>query len=421
MQARQRPRLAVQTESLVRDFGAAACKARRHLRRNVTTPRAAHDSESLSPCRRHREERPWGRDEPSDESVAMRLQLSALVVVSILVSALAACSASEFDEYMSAAEAAATAGDWLEAFDRYTDALELRPQDEGASAGAHQTATQLAGEVPLASISGEVRLLRWLESTGRLDDAVRLLDASVVKISSGSAPMGSPGGRADEQPQREVYLDAFAIDRYEVTNAQYARFIAATGEAAPPYWTDGTYPAATAMHPVVGVSWRQADTYCNSVGKRLPTEAEWERACRGPDSSDYPWGDEWLPDAANVTQHVLGSLDGAWAFLTSTTAPGLLPVGDPKAGVSGFGVCNLAGNASEWVADWYDANAYSILSDVNPIGAGPEWNHSLRGGAWLFRQDDAALLTDKSRCAFRNSSHMGADPRVGFRCASSTS
>jgi len=112
--------------------------------------------------------------------------------------------------------------------------------------------------------------------------------------------MGSNSGRADERPQHAVYLDAFDLDRYEVTHVRYQRFLQATGRRPPPYWSDDDYPAGQSDYPVVGVSWDDADAYCAWAGKRLPTEAEWEKACRGTDGRVYPWGNLWEPRRANV-------------------------------------------------------------------------------------------------------------------------
>ncbi len=240
----------------------------------------------------------------------------------------------------------------------------------------------------------------------------------MVLIPGGRAVMGSESGRPDEQPVRDVSLDPFWIDRYEVTNEQYAAFVAAVAGRPPVYWSDGAVPLGAARLPVVGVSWPEAQAYCAWVEKRLPTEAEWERACRGSAGLTFPWGDAWDPAAANVTMVPLRDPDDAWAWLASPAgAPAALEVVGSRPDVSPEGVCDLGGNAAEWVADWYDSAAYSRLPDANPVGDGPPWNHSVRGGAWLFRHDDADLMVDTSRCAARNSSHSADDPRVGFRCA----
>ncbi len=347
---------------------------------------------------------------------ALRPALALIVAIALSAS----CGAiSEAERHAQDGRAAVAAGDWAQAFTNYRAAWEENPTLEETRIGLYAAVNELVAQVPGLAVETEVALLRWLEQHGRWDQLRAVLDASVVEVPASTAMMGTAGGRLNEQPARQVDLDTFTIDRYEVTNLQYAAFAESTGELPPVYWSDGTFPVGTATHPVVGVSWRQADTFCAAAGKRLPTEAEWERACSGLDALTYPWGNEWNPAHLNVTLHPLASPDDAWPWLTGQLgAPASLGrVGEPLAGASPFGVCNLAGNASEWVADWYDLNAYAVLGDVNPIGDGPPWNRSVRGGSWLFRHDDPELLIEQGRCAFRNSSHSADDPRVGFRCA----
>lgn len=259
-------------------------------------------------------------------------------------------------------------------------------------------------------------------------------DADVVRVPAGEFVMGSDSGRSDERPQHPVYLDAFEIDRDEVTNAQYWRFLKYTGRTSPRYWSGGDYPMGQANYPVVGVSWDDADAYCAWAGKRLPTEAEWERSCRGPSTSSgdariYPWGDAWDAMRANVDVSVhaahpdaaeLLQWDDAWALLRATPAPralGLRPIGSFPESASPYGVMDLVGNASEWVADWYNWSDYSAMPAQNPRGLGPPWNHSVRGSAWYDPQGAKGWAQEQSRCSARNSSHETQDPRTGFRCA----
>ncbi len=354
----------------------------------------------------------------------MPTRRTASIVAMVLMALAAGCAADDLtDRHLTAGDAAAAAGDWIAAFDEYLLAAEAAPDHEAARVGLDTAADRLTAMVPGLPVAEEVQLLRWLEEQDRLSDVAAVLNASVVSIRSGWTEMGSSTGRPDEQPARPVYLDAFAIDRYEVTNLQYAAHLRQTDERAPIYWIDGAYPAGAATQPVVGVSWQQAASYCTSMGKRLPTEAEWERACRGEDGLDYPWGEQWEAANLNTTLMPLKDPDEAWTWLASpANAPAQLrSVGDPVGGASIDGVCNLAGNAAEWVADWYHRDAYSTLERVNPLGTEPQWNHSIRGGAWLFRHDDPDLLVKQGRCMFRNSSHSAADPRVGFRCATGPS
>lgn len=281
-------------------------------------------------------------------------------------------------------------------------------------------------------IESETNRLRQLAS---IDDPglADLLDGSVIYIGSGDFLMGSNDGRPDEYPQRSVYLDAFEIGRYEVTNAQYWRFIKATERMPPPYWSEGEYPPGQADYPVVGVSWEDADAYCKWVGKRLPTEAEWEKACRGADGRIYPWGNTWDSGLANV--YLSGSTlpltdlngsqpatrDSVWKSLLATPSSpgelGLRPVGSYPRGASSYGVMDLVGNTSEWVSDWYNWSDYSEMPTRNPYGSAPPWNHSLRGSSWYQPASNPDWVQNLSRCSARNSSHVPTDPRLGFRCA----
>lgn len=360
------------------------------------------------------------RQPQSQEPERPKRSLAVLGATLALVSGLTACGAeSAAARHVAAAERAVATADWAVAFEAYLAAVEADPRSAEARLGAAAVAGELLDEVPGLSVEIEGRLMEWLTAQERWPELVDLLDRSMVMLDAGSGPMGTAAGRPDEAPQREVHLDAFAIDRYEVTNVQYAAYLATAGGTTPAGWQRNTYAAGTELHPVVGVSWRQASGYCKAAGKRLPTEAEWERACRGEAGRAFPWGDTWDSARANVDLAVTLDLAAAWDLLASPAAgdPRLLPVGSLRAGATSEGVCNLAGNASEWVADWYDADAYTRLPDRNPISEEPEWNHSVRGGAWLFRHDEPELMVDKSRCAFRNSSHSAADPRTGFRCA----
>ncbi|MBN1890952.1 MAG: SUMF1/EgtB/PvdO family nonheme iron enzyme [Thermoflexales bacterium] len=278
---------------------------------------------------------------------------------------------------------------------------------------------------------GDVRLLRQL-AVSDVPQLAELLDRSVVYVAAGEFIMGSDSGRDDERPRHTVYLDAFEMDRYEVTNAQYQRYLRAADRRPPPYWSGDEYPPGQADYPVVGVSWDDADAYCTWAGKRLPTEAEWEKACRGTDARLYPWGDRWEPRRANVDvsiQTLRGASktaseptvwDKTWQLVQRTPAPGqpgLRPVGSYADGASPYGIQDLAGNASEWVADWYNWGDYSKLPARNPFVSEPPWNRCLRGGPWHDPVGTAAWVQTMSRCSARNSAHEISDPRVGFRCA----
>ena len=161
----------------------------------------------------------------------------------------------------------------------------------------------------------------------------------------------------DEGPAHMVFLDSYLMDKYEVSNKQYGDFIRAKGHAAPAYWDDPRLNKSE--QPVVGVNWEDAQAYCGYRGKRLPTEAEWEKAARGPKAYLYPWGNDFDPAKTNY-----GKNHGA------TTA-----VDSYSQGASYYGVYNMAGNVFEWVSDWYDPRYYGRLETmVNPGGpANPVW------------------------------------------------
>ncbi len=217
-----------------------------------------------------------------------------------------------------------------------------------------------------------------------------------VVVPAGWFLMGQDDDRRSNRPQREVYLDAFAIDRTEVTNAAFARFIEDT-RYQPIGWNKEVvtlYPD----EPVVGVLWRDANAYCHWAGKRLPTEAEWEKAARGVDGRRYPWSDKWDPNRAN----------------TAEGGPGkLLPVGTLTTGASPYGALDMAGNAAEWVNDYFDFGYYTHAPAHNPTGPNQVLDHGLRGGSWASPHTHVQTF-------FRDSSHsVKPNPRVGFRCAQS--
>jgi formylglycine-generating enzyme required for sulfatase activity len=260
------------------------------------------------------------------------------------------------------------------------------------------------------------------------------LDRSMARVDAGSFVMGSNSGRDDERPAHIVYLDAFAIDRFEVTNAQYARFLRASGRTSPRYWQQGTYPTGQAAFPVVGISWDDADAYCRWAGKRLPTEAEWEKACRGAGGRTYPWGQTWESSRANVfIENGVGASmrgtsdesaetiwDVSWRLLTEPPRqgqPALEPVGSHPDNASPYGVLDMIGNASEWIADWYNWGDYSKLPTRNPLVTSPPWNHVVRGSPWFDPVAVSEWVVLMSRCTARTSAHDTADPRIGFRCA----
>ena len=226
----------------------------------------------------------------------------------------------------------------------------------------------------------------------------------MVEIAEGSFMRGSgtDAGRADERPRRTIYLGGFLIDKYEVTNAQYFKFIAATGHKEPfNVYSTGSLSDMKGIEnlPVVQVTWHDAADYCQWVGKRLPTEAEWEKAARGTDERLYPWG-----DVAPSPKQVNFNRD----WVTTHT---LLPVGSLPDGASPYGVHEMSGNAREWVQDWYDKDYYHVAPNRNPKGPETGLLKVIRGGSWhSFASDIRTAASGKGGFALKTHG-------TGFRCA----
>jgi len=332
-----------------------------------------------------------------------------------------------------AGQAAAVSGQWSEAFTQFHALVRLDPGYQDVHNQLEQSARQAARDIPAGNdVDAQVKLFRRLAGAGAEATLAEALDRSVVSIPAGEFLMGSDTGRDDERPPRLVYVDAFELDRYEVTNAQYRRFLQVTGREPPPYWSGTEYPPGQSDTPVAGVSWPDAEAYCAWAGQRLPTEAEWEKACRGTDGRLYPWGNDWAwykanLDVSSYAARPAGQVepgrsqwDIAWLLLrTSSGVSRLLPVGSFPEGASPYGIMDLAGNVSEWVADWYNWGGYWDWPTRSPQGTQPPWNRSLRGSAWYDPNSSAAWARSQSRCSARNSSHEVRDPRMGFRCARS--
>jgi formylglycine-generating enzyme required for sulfatase activity len=220
--------------------------------------------------------------------------------------------------------------------------------------------------------------------------------APAVLVPEGTFTMGDD----EESPQREVFVDAFYMDRFEVTTGRYAEFLRATGSVNPPDdWESVSLPGDGDL-PVVGVDWNDAEAYCRWAGRRLPTEAEWEKAARGPDGRRYPWGDlSPTLDHANYQNASPLAYDG-----------GLEPVGTHRAGDSPYGISDMAGNAAEWVSDRY-SESFSVGDVRNPTGPDSGDRRVIRSGG---RFDPAERISAVKRY------HAMPETRgedIGFRCA----
>jgi len=226
----------------------------------------------------------------------------------------------------------------------------------------------------------------------------------LVYVPEGQYTMGSDSGDTDERPEHAVYLDSFWIDQTEVTNAMYARCVQA-GACTPPLnpssRTRGSYFGNPEYdrYPVIYISWYDARVYCAWAGRRLPTEAEWEKAARGVGGHLYPWGDD-IPNT---------NLLNFFYFIGDTVEVGSYP-----AGVSPFGALDMAGNVGEWVADWYAGNFYATSPEMRPSGPSSGKLRVWRGGAWDSNEFGVRAINRGSSYPFTSNN------LIGFRCASRT-
>lgn len=197
-----------------------------------------------------------------------------------------------------------------------------------------------------------------------------------------------------EDPAHEIYVDAFYIDIYEATNADYEEYVKATGATKPEFWDDKNFNDP--RQPVVGVSWKEASSFCAWKNKRLPTEAEWEKAGRGKRAVKYPWGDD--PPAG-----------GKLNYNEETGKP--LPVGSFEAGKSDYGLYDMSGNVSEWVFDWHSPIFYLFSPQKNPKGANTGQYKVTRGGNWRNPKNDVTLTYRGASAPYIRTQ------AIGFRCA----
>lgn len=248
-----------------------------------------------------------------------------------------------------------------------------------------ESTTKVATKTPNVASTPEFRLgSSW----------ARPADGMVMMyVLAGEFQMGSEDGKRDEKPVHTVYLDAFWIDRTEVTNGIYALCVQAgiCNKPGGSYFGNSQYED----HPVAYVSWDDANTYCKWAEGRLPTEAEWEKAARGVNERPYPWGEGSDCTLANF-----------YGCIASTTE-----VGSYEKGKSVFGIYDLAGNVWEWTADWHANWYYDNSPPLNPTGPETGSYRVIRGGSW--RSSDNKIHS--SYRGWVTPTETGDD--IGFRCA----
>jgi formylglycine-generating enzyme required for sulfatase activity len=222
----------------------------------------------------------------------------------------------------------------------------------------------------------------------------------MVEIPEGPFIMGSKDGDPDEAPEHQVFLSTYSIDKKEVTQGEYDRFVRMTKRGKPfvPVFEDDQSKILKPELPAMGMSWGDADAYCKWAGKRLPTEAEWEKAGRGEGRRRYPWGDDFGSGHANVD----GDEDG-FQYLS--------PPGSFESGRSPYGLYDMTGNVAEWVADTYGEHYYQKTPYRDPKGPEDGQHKIIRGGSWRETQHNARLSKRFQAKMWRT------DSTIGIRCA----
>jgi len=231
--------------------------------------------------------------------------------------------------------------------------------------------------------------------------------SEMVLIPAGEFVMGTTegSGRQDERPAHKVTLDAFFMDRFEATGKDFEAYMDDQPRVHPTItgWYGRKVRPDMAKRPVFGLTWKRCRDYCVWTGKRLPTEAEWERSAKGVDNRIYPWGNE-PPDSSRANF-------GRCCFVMK----GLVfnDVGTLKAGKTPNDIFDLAGNVAEWVSDWYDKNYYKVSPSRNPKGPDKAKYHTIRGGAW---NSLPGYLRSSARYGFNDAKDFYG---IGCRCARS--
>ncbi len=225
---------------------------------------------------------------------------------------------------------------------------------------------------------------------------------AMITIPAGEFVMGTNTRLSDEGPEHKVTLGAFQIDKYEVTNVQYKKFIDATNYKSPQHFENRTYPKGKVDHPVVYVSWSDAEAYCKWAGKRLPSDEEWEKAARGSDGRNYPYGNEFDFNKSN----------GPVRWTALKQAGDTAPVGAFEDGKSPYGLYDMSGNVWEWTASWYRA----YPGNTRPSENYGEVYKTLKGGSWW---DCSFYQCGISAPAYNRAFFLKStkNKSFGFRCA----
>jgi len=246
--------------------------------------------------------------------------------------------------------------------------------------------------------AGEFLWSAW-PAVAQQEEIISKDGARMVLVPAGEFMMGTSEYDDDQEPVHRIYLNDFYMDKHEVTVGQYAKFLEASNTEEPPAWKLMNRPH-NQNRPVGYISWFDADAYCQWAEKRLPTEAEWEKAARGTDGRLYPWGN------TPPTQRRANFGKSDW-----NKHAVFVPVGALEDGKSPYGIYDMAGNVWEWVADWYDEKYYAKSPSVNPKG--PEYGEkrSLRGASVI---KDSASMGATSRWSYPPTLQRFD---LGFRCA----
>lgn len=253
-------------------------------------------------------------------------------------------------------------------------------------------------EAAIVKVNEQLRALQR-EDMARLAGQGTAAPDGMLLIPAGEFTMGAEDLSPDARPAHRVTVSAYWLDRYQVTNAQYRKCVV-SGGCLPPKDRRAFDEPERAEHPVVNVTWTQARTYCHWKGRRLPTEAEWEKAARGTDGRRYPWGNGNEPVKHRIKSHEL-----------KTGGNGTEPVGSQFAILSPYGISDMVGSVSEWVKDWYSEDFYQASPVQDPQGP-------LRGSFRVLRGGELSERSLEHHVSYRSWDEMTYwGPALGFRCA----